>query len=617
MSGANNYFPSSCSMDSLELYCSDDDDDDEVQHTRMSQKFRIRLHAANLPSKGVARGKAAPDTFAVISTEGAPLTRSIPKPSAMTRSHSNESNSSTTSTSVILGQTEVVYKSRNPQWTSAITLNYVTGSGSFFYVHLFDHCPGKTSHLQSFGTALFHVADLIASKNYTRVKRLRSGGCIFCRLEPVHGQLNLGKSAYLQLQAFNLIIPGKVFAPRKLNTVYEIAKHESLGWVVVHRSAPVMGSADPVYDAANINLEDLCESDFDRNLRISIYAVKSNLAKRGLIGITETTLRNLLTHSDHAFDGVNTVSEDEDREVKVCSNQLILQRSSKKLKEVGRIRVCKAVIRFDDDLPVSVSTSEHAPVIEIVDLAYLAPLALPRVTPLRSFSSYIEKGCQIDFCVAIDFTSSNGDPAKEGSYHYLGVNSLNDYEETITAIGQSLGRYSDNEEYAVWGFGAKFGGVVRHIFQCGPTATVTGVEGILAAYKSVFQSDLIMSGPTVFLQILQASAARAKHNHDALQKKPKYTVLLVITDGIMDNFEETRQRLDVYSEMPLSVVFVGVGRSDFGLMYQLCQPAAASRRCNTTFVEFRRHQHNPSALGEAALRNIPWQLCDYMQAQGL
>lgn len=54
----------------------------------------------------------------------------------------------------------------------------------------------------------------------------------------------------------------------------------------------------------------------------------------------------------------------------------------------------------------------------------------------------------------------------------------------------------------MWGFGAKFGGVTRHLFQLGNAETVHGsVEGILDAYKGIFQSDLIMSGPTMFDQV--------------------------------------------------------------------------------------------------------------------
>lgn len=101
----------------------------------------------------------------------------------------------------------------------------------------------------------------------------------------------------------------------------------------------------------------------------------------------------------------------------------------------------------------------------------------------------------------------------------------------------------------------------------------------------------------------------------------RYCVLLIITDGIMDNFEETRQKLAVYSEVPLSVVFVGVGRADFRLMNQLCesQPSyiSSQSRPNTTFVDFRQHQDNPTSLAKAALRNIPRQLTDYMVQNGI
>lgn len=621
---------------------SSDDEDEHLE--RISQKFHIRLHAANLPKMGVFRGNVAPDTFAVVtSAASSGAIPSIPRPAAATAANGrNISTASSSSTSsVIWGQTEVVYRCRNPQWTASVTLDYVTGSSTFFYVHLFQHCPGnKANHLKSFGTALFHVADLLSTKHFTRVKRLRSEGCVFCRLELVRDSSNLTKTACLQLQALNLIVSGKkMIRPRnnssKLDTVMEIAKRESAGWMVVHRSAPVKGSANPVYDAVNLNVEDLCGSDLDRHLRISVHAVRANHVKRYMIGMSETTLRHLLSsNSEHTLndsldfiinDDISTVSGDFHEDTDVVperAGQLLLQRSSDKMKEVGRIRVCKASLHSDDGSPVRDLCSEQAKasvVVEIVDLANLVPLDVPKreTTPLRSFSSYIDQGCQIDFCVAIDFTSSNGDPTKEGSYHYIGEDTMNDYEETISAIGQALAKYSESKEYAVWGFGAKFGGEVRHIFQCGPTPTVTGVEGILAAYKYIFQSDLTMSGPTVFEKILQAAAVQAKRNHDVIREKPRYTVLLIITDGIMDNFEETRQRLHVYSFLPLSIVIVGVGRSDFGLMYQLCQPTNTAARCNTTFVEFRRHQHDPTALGEAALRNIPLQLCEYMKTQGI
>jgi Copine len=96
----------------------------------------------------------------------------------------------------------------------------------------------------------------------------------------------------------------------------------------------------------------------------------------------------------------------------------------------------------------------------------------------------------------------------------------------------------------------------------------------------------------------------------------RYCVLLIVTDGIMDNFEETKKRLEVYGEVPLSVVIVGVGRSGFQPMYDLCHQQPPARK-NATFVEFRHHQHDPRSLAEAALQEIPSHLSSYMVQHGL
>ena len=186
--------------------------------------------------------------------------------------------------------------------------------------------------------------------------------------------------------------------------------------------------------------------------------------------------------------------------------------------------------------------------------------------------------CRVHLCVAIDFTSSNGYPYDPSSNHYYSqTSSLNDYEETIVTIGNALFASSSyrchKSSIPVWGFGAKYDSTVRHIFQCGSTPTVDGVSGVLDAYQSVFQSDFIMSGPTIFTQVLQAAASKAKRfqddnidkrfQDDNIDKPFQYVVLLVITDGVMDNYNETLERLKAYHTVPLSVIFVGVGRNDF------------------------------------------------------
>mmetsp|Transcript_33776 Transcript_33776/g.50833 ORF Transcript_33776/g.50833 Transcript_33776/m.50833 type:complete len:104 (+) Transcript_33776:1714-2025(+) len=93
---------------------------------------------------------------------------------------------------------------------------------------------------------------------------------------------------------------------------------------------------------------------------------------------------------------------------------------------------------------------------------------------------------------------------------------MNDYEETILSVGSAVSNYNSTKQFPVWGFGAKYSGEVRHIFQCGPSSTAYNVDGVLDAYRSVFLTDLIMSGPTVLLHVIHAAAARAKKIHVSL-----------------------------------------------------------------------------------------------------
>merc|ERR1712048_65234 len=152
-------------------------------------------------------------------------------------------------------------------------------------------------------------------------------------------------------------------------------------------------------------------------------------------------------------------------------------------------------------------------------------------------------GCEINLCVGIDFTGSNGNPTTPGSLHYQSPDgSKNDYEKVISAVGSILNHYDTDKMYPVWGFGAKYGGVVRHCFQCGPTECVSGVKGVLRAYHEVFRSGLVMSGPTVFTEVLYtaASMANAAQEEAKLKGKQSYSILLILTDGAVSDIEATK-----------------------------------------------------------------------------
>lgn len=75
-------------------------------------------------------------------------------------------------------------------------------------------------------------------------------------------------------------------------------------------------------------------------------------------------------------------------------------------------------------------------------------------------------------------------------------------------------------------------------------------------------NHLDFSGPTLFAPILReiigiCHASKSNLNED------KYFTFLILTDGIINDMSETQKLLESCAELPVSVVIVGVGESDF------------------------------------------------------
>lgn len=191
----------------------------------------------------------------------------------------------------------------------------------------------------------------------------------------------------------------------------------------------------------------------------------------------------------------------------------------------------------------------------------------------------------------------------------------------MAAIVSILLQYDSDKKIPVLGFGAKYGGVVRHCFQCGPQTEAHGLNGVMEAYNEVFKSGLIMSGPTVFTEVMETAAARARSAQDAAAARGQqaYTVLLILTDGAVTDAQATADCLTRISDSPLSVVIVGVGDADFGPMQFLDDFNSKSGRSDVRdiaqFVPFNLHAHSSQSLTNATLAEIPDQLVSYFQSK--
>ncbi|KAK3200460.1 hypothetical protein Dsin_023875 [Dipteronia sinensis] len=76
--------------------------------------------------------------------------------------------------------------------------------------------------------------------------------------------------------------------------------------------------------------------------------------------------------------------------------------------------------------------------------------------------------------------------------------------------------------------------------------------------------NVALAGPTLFGPVINMAAQIAGQplSHD----RSKYFVLLIITDGVLTDLQETKNALVRASDLPLSILIVGVGGADFTQM---------------------------------------------------
>lgn len=241
----------------------------------------------------------------------------------------------------------------------------------------------------------------------------------------------------------------------------------------------------------------------------------------------------------------------------------------------------------------------------------------------HSFLDYIANGYELNFMVAIDFTASNGNPRLPDSLHYLDPSGRsNAYQRAIWSVGEVLEFYDTDKRFTAWGFGGRpIDGPVSHCFNLngsGSNAEVEGINGIMSAYASALR-NVSLAGPTLFGKVINSAAEIADIN--AGQRK--YYVLLIITDGVITDLQETKDAIVKASDLPLSILIVGVGGADFKEMDILDadkgEPLESStgRVATRDIVQFVPLRNLPSeeTVAQSLLAELPMQFLSYMKSR--
>ena len=244
----------------------------------------------------------------------------------------------------------------------------------------------------------------------------------------------------------------------------------------------------------------------------------------------------------------------------------------------------------------------------------------------HTFVEYLQGGMHLSLMIGIDFTASNGDPSFATSLHYRNPYSLNEYTKVLLSVAEVLSTYDTDQSFPLFGFGAIPNGndpdaKVSHCFPLNGDLShpeVQGVAGILEAYNYALD-HITLQGPTIFSEIIQRAMLQATYTEQTFSQG--YTVLLLICDGTISDMNDTISTIIKASELPLSIIIIGVGDTDFRNMdildanrEPLQYNGQRSVRDIVKFIPFSRYKNcSTSKMAEDILKEIPEQVKDYFQ----
>ena len=149
-----------------------------------------------------------------------------------------------------------------------------------------------------------------------------------------------------------------------------------------------------------------------------------------------------------------------------------------------------------------------------------------------------------------------------------------------------------------------------------------GVEGIIDAYRAALTTGNVqLHGPTQLAPVIEM-ASRWAAETDVSQTQQKYFILLILTDGAVSDHAETVRALVDASELPLSVLIVGIGDGNFGRLRYMngdneleddTGRLASREMCQ--FVSLSSLANNSTALSQSLLAEVPGQMLEWMRQQ--
>ncbi|KAI1733143.1 copine domain-containing protein [Ditylenchus destructor] len=474
---------------------------------------------------------------------------------------------------VEIGRTERIKNCLNPKWNKKILMNYFFESKQPLRFELYDIDSGsqELSDHDFLGRAECELSEIVAAPSGRLTIPMRYSGRQCGSLIITAEELDEGQkeSVYFVCHGRSLDKKDLFGKSDPFLEFYRIGEDGSRQ--MVHRTEVIKKTLNPEFAQFEITVRHLSGGDKDKEFLITCYDYDED-GSHDLIGSVRTSVNALTIKRQNNLPLVN-----EKKQLKKGS----------KYKDSGALHFLKVEVHKE-----------------------------------FTFLDFITSGLQLEFAVAVDFTSSNGPVHSMNSLHYINSYAPNQYEMATQSVMEICEKYNRTKYFEATGFGAKIPPhfQVSHLFPLNLEnfdRFTYGVEGVMTAYRIALQNTQLF-GPTNFAPTINEFAKKAKQFP---VDGSRYQILLIITDGIITDMEKTKSAIISASDLPISIIIIGVGSENFQKMDELdcdsgllSQNGRSAKRDIVQFVPFRNFLKS-EMLAKEVLAEVPEQVASYMKSR--
>uniref|UniRef100_A0AC34RA23 C2 domain-containing protein n=1 Tax=Panagrolaimus sp. JU765 TaxID=591449 RepID=A0AC34RA23_9BILA len=485
-----------------------------------------------------------------------------------------------------IGRTECVKNCLNPEWNTKVVLDYFFEERQRmkFEIYDIDNASQSLSHHDFLGRAECDLAEIVAAPFSTLTLPLKDLGGQKGTITIHADELNEGQKESISFIIYGRKLDKKDFFGKSdpfLN-IYRLVADGTRQ--LVHRTEVIKRTLNPEWKPFNISVRSLCQGNKDRDFLIECYDY-DNDGGHDLIGVTKTTVNKLASGDITELELINEKKQ---------------KKKGSKYQNSGVLHIHRAKLEQE-----------------------------------FTFLDFIYGGLQLDFTVSVDFTASNGNVTVPTSLHYCNAQSSNEYQMAIKAVLEICQSYNKTKKFNAYGFGAQIppNYATSHLFPLNlQNPEVDGIDGMMQSYNIALRHTNLY-GPTNFAPTINEAAKRAAYYPP---DGSHYQILLIITDGVISDMNQTKNAIIMASTLPLSIIIVGVGDADFEKMDELDSDdevltvnGRTAKRDIVQFVPFRRFMKKNTVmsayeqerlqylLAKEVLAEVPGQVVAYMKSNSI